>query len=42
MAWQEVKWILLPLLIFLFVYVPWGSLIRLAKEEAKRPPKDVI
>ena len=38
MAWQEFKW-LIPLIA---VFVPWGLLLRLAKKDTKRPPKDVI
>jgi hypothetical protein len=41
MTWHEVKWALLILLAVL-VWVPWNTLIGWAREEAKKPPKDVL
>ena len=44
MVWREAKiafeWVIAPLLVALF-YVPWGTLIRWAKEEVE-PRKDVV
>jgi hypothetical protein len=42
MTWQEGKWMLLILLVVLVGVVPWNTLIDLAREEAKKPPKDVL
>jgi hypothetical protein len=42
MQWRELGWLLAILAVFALDYVPWGTLIRLAKEETKKPPKNVI
>jgi hypothetical protein len=42
MTWHEVKWVLLIPLVVLVGVVPWNTLIDLAREEAKKPPKDVL
>jgi hypothetical protein len=45
MGWRELKsvveWGVVPIVVLLF-YVPWTTLIRWAKEEAKSPRKDVL
>jgi hypothetical protein len=41
MEWRELGWLIAVLAVFGLNCVPWGTLIRLAKEEAKKP-KDVI
>ncbi len=40
MTWHEIKWVLPILLVLLVEGVPF--LIDLAREEAKKPPKDVL
>ena len=42
MQWRELGWLLAIFAVFVLVYMPWGILIRLAKEETEKPPKDVI
>jgi hypothetical protein len=42
MEWRELGWLLAVLAVFALVCMPWGLLFRLAKEETKKPPKDVI
>jgi hypothetical protein len=42
MEWRESGWLLAILAIFALEGVPWGTLISWAKEEGKKPPKDVI
>jgi hypothetical protein len=42
MAWQELKWLIPLIAVFMVEFVPWGLLFSLAKEETKKHPKDVI
>ena len=37
MQWRELGWLLAIFAVFLLAYVPWGLLIRLAKEGTKKP-----
>jgi hypothetical protein len=41
MAGREVK-LMRSILLAVLVWVPWNALIGWAREEAKKPPKDVL
>ncbi|HEV2468237.1 MAG TPA: hypothetical protein VGS78_03510 [Candidatus Sulfotelmatobacter sp.] len=42
MKWPELGWLVAILAVFVLVDLPWGALVGWAKEEIKKPPKDVI